>query len=1177
MIKKQGQALVVGAGISGIRSALDLAEAGCRVTLIDAAPHMGGVLSKLEHQFPTDGCGMCRMLPGTDRESCFQGCLRKGLIHENIEVKLLTRLVRVEGEPGNYHATLETPVPLVDPDRCTGCNRCAEVCPVAIDDPFNQGLSRTKAVYLPVPHAVPNIYTIDMDHCTLCGECERACPFDAITLPADHRKNFRILVVDDEQIVRESLKDWLEFEGFVVETAASGQEALERLDANPFAMMFLDIKMPGMDGTEVLSRAKEQFPDLVAVMMTAYATVETAVATMRSGALEYVIKPFDPEKVVFLVKKVFLEQRPALRASAGIDVGAIVLATGVDYYDPMAGTNTFGYKALADVVTNSELERILSQTGPFNGELKRPSDGRVPQRMAWIQCVGSRQNDFPVCSSVCCMIALKEAVLVRQRSRGTIETVIYFMDMRCSGKDFEAYRQRAENEYGVILKRARPHSVCPAPVAADGPGDAPAAGRLSVVISDDSGKRADELFDMVVLSVGQRPGKDANDLAAATGVGLNSFGFMSSPFQDLFLDDGKKAGVFVGGSASGLKEIGESVICASWASSLALATIRSANTLGSGEGPDKELALPVVVRDVSSEIPDIGVVVCQCPICPDMVQQVAPIVEHDVHVSRMIKIDRICTQTGWDDLVHTLENTRFNRLLVVACDPLLFVKKKGEIAAAMGLDPAYVEFAEVHRDQPPGPSVRMGLARIRHLARPRTRTPAMVPRVLVVGGGISGMTAALGVARAGFEAVLVERSSELGGNLAWLDKNISGNDFKALLNLTRERLEKTLGITVYTHATVDNTRGGPGRYSTVITINSDAPGPHDPNPDGSSPVPPGLDSPNPGCPHPDGSSPRELKEIVHGAVILATGGQAAKTKAYGYGTSPVVMTNQEVETALRSGRLDPSTLNQVVMIQCVDSRESRKDARPYCSRICCTSSLKHALELKRANPELDIYVLYREMMTQGVTEAYYKEARELGVIFIRYTLDQKPEVAIASDQAMVRVHEPILDRLLEIRADLVVLATGIVPRGVEPLAGLFNARVDAYSFFGEADPKWRPVDAVTGGVFACGLALGPRDVEESVASAGAAAMGAVRLLSSSGIAVSPVTAAVKQSLCSVCERCIDACAFGARTLDPDTHRIRIDPIVCQGCGACASVCTNSAAYVNNFLDQQMFEIIDAAV
>lgn len=1164
MNKKQGQALVVGAGISGIRSALDLAEAGCRVTLIDSAPHMGGVLGKLEHQFPTDGCGMCRMLPNSNRDSAFQGCLRKGLIHENVEVKLATRLLKVEGEPGNLRATLETQAPIVDPDLCTGCNLCFEVCPVTIADPFNLGLSQTRAIHLPVPHAVPNIYTIDMDHCTLCGECERACPFDAITLPLDKKNSFYVLVVDDELILRESLKDWLEFEGFKVETAASGKEALERLDATPFSMMLLDIKMPDMDGTEVLSRAKELFPELPVVMMTAYATVETAVGTMQTGALDYVVKPFDPEKIISLVTEAYLDGLPDHRRFPEVEVGAVILATGVDYYDPTTGNNTFGYKIFKDVVTNLELERILSQTGPFGGELKRPSDGRVPRRMAWIQCVGSRQRDFPVCSSICCMIALKEAVLVRKLSRGAIETVVYFMDMRCSGKEFEEYRNLAEKEHGVVLKRARPHSVYPV----GEPGSESGPVRLKLTVSEDSGKTADELFDMVVLSVGQRPSRATADLVAATKLPLNPWGFLSLEVLEQSLDHGNKTGVFIAGSASGLKEIGESVIYSSWAANLALGVIRSASPIVSSAGPkDGAENAPVVFRDVSRELPDIGVVVCLCPNQQDVEPQISALVEGDVHVSQVIKKERICTRAGWDDLVHTLEGSRFNRLIVVVCNPMFFIKKKWEIAEALALDPVYIEFVGIEGDQPVVASVGMGLARLRHLARLNIRTSNMVPRVLVVGGGIGGMTAALGVARAGFEAVLVERSSKLGGNLAWLDRNIDGDDFQELLNITLDRIEKTPAITVLTNAVVDNTRGGAGRYSTVVRIrptqlNSKESNQDQAESDGSKK---------------DSKAPDELREILHGAVILATGGEEVRTMAYGYSTNPAVMTNREVEAALKQGTLDAGTMNAVVMIQCVDSRETGVGARPYCSRICCASSLKHALELKRLNPELDIYVLYREMMTQGFTEVYYKEARDLGVIFIRYSLDGKPEVAFESDHAVVKVLDPILDRFLEIRADLVVLATGLVPRQLEPLAELFNAGVDQYSFFDEADSKWRPVDSLTGGVFACGLALGPRNVEESIASAGAAAMGAVRLVSTCQAGVSAVTAAIKLSLCSVCEQCIQACVFGARTLDPDTNRIRIDPVLCQGCGACASVCPNSASFVNNFLDQQMFEIIDAAV
>lgn len=1001
MGEKQGRALVVGAGISGIRSALDLAETGCDVTLIDAAPHMGGVLSKLEYQFPSDGCGMCRMLPMADRDTCLQACLRKGLVHGGIDLMLSTSLKGLEGEPGKYRVTLGTEPCIIDPSLCTGCNRCSEVCPVTIPDPFNQGLSTTKAVHLPVPHAIPNIYTIDMDHCTLCGECETACPFGAITLPGNG---------------------------------------------------MLALKIP--------------------------------------------------------------------RTHVEMDVGAVVLACGIDYYDPATGVNTFGFKELKDVVSNIELERILSGTGPFKGLLKRPSDGRVPTRMAWIQCVGSRDMEFPACSSVCCMIALKEAVLVRKRSGGTIETVIYYMDMRCFSKEFEAYRRRAENEYGVILKRARPHSVR----------HDRNTGSLCLYITGDSAVREDEAFDMVVLSLGQRPGKSVKELAEITGIGLNPLGFFEAPLSG----EGDKTGVFVAGSASGLKDIGESVIHSSSASAMALKVIH-----GAKKSNDEETEPLNGFRDVSTQVPDIGVVLCQCPNGLDIEEQVKSIAAGDVHVSGVMAMDRICTREGWDKMLEALAGKSFNRILVLACSPQLFLDKKTAISKAMDLDPAYIDFADMGKGEPLASTVKMGLARIRYAHRLNSVAGAMVPKVLVVGGGIGGMTAALSVADSGFEAVLVEKEPRLGGNLVRLDKDITGHDFGRLLDKTCQRVEEHPGIRFFTNAVVGDSRGGPGNYTTIIKVDEN-----------------------------------DNKRIGHGAVILATGGREAETTAYGYGTSDAVMTNLEVEQALKAGTMDPVNMNVVVMIQCVDSR---CDTREYCSRICCNSSLKHALEMKRINPDLDVYVLYREMMSYGFSEIYFKEAREKGVIFIRYSLEQKSQVISGTDGPVVKVHEPILNRTMEIRSDLVVLATGILPSAIQSLAALFDAGVDDYNFFKEADSKWRPVDAVNGGVFACGLALGPRDAKESMASARAAAMGAVRLISSKPAGVSLVTAGIKHSLCTLCERCIDSCVYGARILDPDAGKIRIDPVACQGCGSCAVVCTNSASFVNNYLDQQMLEIIDAVI
>jgi len=944
--------------------------------------------------------------------------------------------------------------------------------------------------------------------------------------------------VDDELIVRDSLKDWLTEDGFQVDTAESGPDALEKLTKQSYHLILLDIKMPDMDGVEVLKRAKEMRPDLAVVMMTAYATVETAVEAMKIGALDYLMKPFDPDTLVPLVIKLY--ETIERSGEREIEVGAVVLAAGFGSFDPAGqGHNTYGYGDIPHVVTSMEFERIVSGTGPYRGKLVRPGDGKEIRKIAWLQCVGSRDRnlDADYCSSVCCMFSIKEALLAKERSNGQVETTIYYMDMRTFGKNFQRYRDRAAKEQGVKFQRSRVHSVEQIELGGD----------PKIVYTDTRGEPQEEVVDLVVLAAGQRPVVGTETLAEMTGVELNPWGFCQ--LQPFSFSCTAQDGVLVSGAFSGLRDISESVIQASSASLQASSLIHA-----KGGGLAEAISEEFEWRDVSRELPELMVAVCTCGGALtdntdlDAVESAVSKLHsvEDVH-----RIERLCTQEGWSQLEQLVEDGSANRILIGACLPYVYTGKLRELGRKTGLNPKLMEVVDIHTPAFPAEgsnqkrvtsdihsALAMGVGKLKGMDPSLPATVPIIQKALVVGGGIGGMRAALAIADHGFEVELVEKEKELGGNLRTLRRTLEGDSPQELLEETVSKIEKHSKIRVYKNAQVLHSLGRVGSFFTTIEKENGA------------------------------------ETLEHGVTILATGGKEDATESYGYGQSAAIVTQHQLEEKFHTDSLDPAELKVVTMIQCVDSRE---EPRNYCSRICCGSALKNALFLKEQNPEIHVYILYRDIMAYGFLEAYYTRARQAGVIFIQYEIHNKPQVEVNNGRVLIRATDPILDRKVVIETDLLVLSTGIAPGDQAKLADIFEVEVDQDGFFLEAEYKWRPVDFIKEGVFSCGIAHSPRNITETIATAEAAAQRALRILNSERLVAGGAVAEVRHSLCSLCERCITACPYGARWMDESEQRVQVDKLGCQGCGSCAAVCPNSASVLSGYRDQQVFSVIDAAL
>jgi heterodisulfide reductase subunit A len=856
---------------------------------------------------------------------------------------------------------------------------------------------------------------------------------------------------------------------------------------------------------------------------------------MKIGALDYLIKPFEPDKMIPMILGIYED----FEAAKGLqkEVGAIVLCGGTDYYDPKTGKNTYGYGVYPNVLTSIEFERMLSGSGPQHGRLYRPFDGKPVKKIGWVQCVGSRdlQTDADFCSNICCMYAIKEALLAKEKSPEDIETTIFYMDMRTFEKPFQRYRETAENENGVRFIRGRIHSI-----TQNKEGD------LFIRYADQTGTIQEVELDLMVLSIGQRPAGSAADLSKIADLEMNPWGFIQT--EDFSLCRTKQEGIIVGGAYSGLKDISNSVIQASAA---ALLASRVLHTSGGGIMPEVSETESAV--DVSRERPRILTLICTCGetiLNDDNIEELARKLKKDPSVQWVEFLGQTCTETGWKELVERVKDYHPNRVLIGACFPYVYAQKLGELGELTGLSPSLMDVVDIRkplfyykdgdrndREDIILGALEIGIAKLKHMNPFPVATIPVQQQALVVGGGIAGMAAALAIADHGFHVDLVEKGDNLGGNLKWLKHTIEGLSMSSLLEEHITKVEKHGLIDVHVASKVVSSFGEVGTFMTTFE-----------NAEGT------------------------IKTTEHGVTILATGGGEAPASSYGYGSHEFVVTQKELALALDEKQIDPANLNSIVMIQCVGSRE---EPRNYCSRICCASSLKHALEIKKINPDANIYILYRDMMAFGFLESYYTQARKAGIIFIQYDPTEKPEARFEGDFAYISTIDPILGKRVEIEADMLVLATGIIPDLPADLAETFGATLDSDGFFQEAEFKWRPVDALKEGVFACGLAHSPRSVLETIATAEAAAQRALRILHHKKLPAGKVVATVRHALCSLCERCIETCPYGARTLDVTLGKVMVNPAMCQGCGDCATVCPNSASVVYGFVDQQIFDMIDS--
>jgi len=824
-----------------------------------------------------------------------------------------------------------------------------------------------------------------------------------------------------------------------------------------------------------------------------------------------------------------------------LNVGAIILACGFDEYDAK-GRSEYGYGRYPNVVTSIEFERILSASGPYQGHVLRPGDQSEPRRIAFIQCVGSRdqKSGRSYCSSVCCTYAIKEAIIAKEHARNELDTTIFYMDIRTYGKGFEAYYERAKKEYGVRFVRAGISNI-----------DQVAESKnLLVHYESEDGQIRQEEFDLVVLSVGLVPKSDVDVIAKRLRIARNEHGFFkSSEFMPM---DTIREGIYVCGAAAGPKDIPESVTQASGAAAKAMSLLSSARkSLALSKSYPAEL-------DISKQEIRIGVFVCNCGINIGGYVNVPRVVEYVSSLPNVVYAEHnlyTCSQDTQRRITEIIKEQRINRVIVASCTPRTHEALFRETIREAGLNPYLFEMANI-RDQcswihmretiaateKAKDLVKMAVSKAR-LLKPLKRVEIpVIQKALVLGGGLTGMTTSLSLAEQGFEVFLVEREPELGGHLRHIYYTIEGRNVQNFLKRITDDVCHHRLIHVYTNATVRAITGFIGNYETDISTS-------------------------------DGKS----ENVKHGVVIVATGAMEYVPQEYLYGRNKRIITQREFEDLMseRGSTQMLENIDSVVMIQCVGSRD---EGHPYCSRICCSQAVKNSLNFYKTNPYANIYVLYKDMRTYGFREDYYQKAREAGVVFIRYDDDHKPQMKAENGTISISVMEPILGEYIDINPDLVVLAAGVEPHSDNAeLAKMLKVPLNDEGFFLEAHVKLRPVDFATEGVFVAGMAHSPKCIDEAISQAEAAAARAATIIAHDKYYAEAAVSHVNEDLCAGCGICSKLCPYEAIEMvyENDRRKSKVNEALCKSCGTCVSACPSGAMDQYGFTRQQLMAMIEA--